>query len=246
MSSCCGSGKKEVCRVRGIPGADAEALVDRGFAQQVGNKLQRANRLLGKFLDEQANEGDALARLFGSSETYRQNLRRVLESRIGLVVGMDATLRRFLERGAEDLPDHPELFLGNVHGILEQTLTLIWRNECWDKARSKPHIPSDWFAIWRRNDEKNFEDWQTRFPEGGPRMRLLDLMTGTQRTDRLAKKITKNTYVLANAVQGFRDFGVHPKAVKVEVGVAYAALHVCIELAAAVTMELGSDDSRAS
>jgi hypothetical protein len=65
-------------------------------------------------------------------------------------------------------------------------------------------------------------------------------MTGTQRTDRLARFVTKNTYVLANSVQGFRDFGVHPKATEIALGAAYAALHLCIELAATVTSELSS------
>src|SRR5262249_622993 len=129
----------------------------------------------------------------------------------------------------------------HVHGILERALTLIWRAECWKSESNKPYVPSEWFSIWRRNGEdKRFEEWQTRFPEGGQRLRLLDLMTGTQKTDRLARFVTKNTYTLANAVQGFRDFGVHPKGIEIELGVAYSALHVCIELAATVTSELSS------
>jgi hypothetical protein len=80
----------------------------------------------------------------------------------------------------------------------------------------------------------------SQYPEGGQRLRLLDLITGTQRSDRLARHVTKNTYVLANSLQGFRDFGVHPKATSPQIGAAYSALHVSIELAATVTKELTS------
>lgn len=128
--------------------------------------------------------------------------------------------------------------MSNVHGILENILSLIWKTECWSAENKRPHIPSEWFSIWSTNDERGFDNWRTRFPEGGQRLRLLDLMTGTPKVDRLATYITKNTYVLANAVQGFRDFGVHPKATEVTLETAFSALHVCIELAATITDEL--------
>jgi hypothetical protein len=220
------------------PNADADALIERGFLHHAANKLQRPSRLLAKYLQEQPNEGNALARLFGRNSDYQQQFKGVLERRIAHISGLDPALKRYLQRGVEDLPDHPSVFLGNAHGILEQSLTLIWKAECWHAEANKPHIPSGWISIWRRNGEKYPDEYLTRFPEGGQRLRLLDLMTGTQKTDRVARFITKNTYVLANAVQGFRDFGVHPKGAEIDLGTAYAALHVCIELAAAITSEL--------
>jgi hypothetical protein len=222
----------------GANSADADTLIDRGFVQQVGNKVQRVSRLLAKYLEEQPNENSALSRMFSGIGPYQQNLKGVLERRLAQIDNLDGILKRFLEQGVGDFPDHPEVFLSSVHGILERALTLIWKIECWDRERSKPHIPSDWFPVWHRNQERGPENWKTRFPEGGQRLRLLDLMTGTQSTDRLAQCVTKNTYVLANALQGFRDFGVHPKSADIDVGAAYAALHLCIELAALVTREL--------
>jgi hypothetical protein len=224
----------------GIAATDAEMLIERGFVHSVGNKLQRPSRLLGRYLEEQPHEGNALLRLFGTADAYQKNLKAVLERRISQIGGINPTLKRYLERGAEDLPDHPKIFLSSVQGILEQALAQIWKAECWNDVAGKPKIPTEWFLIWERNQEreKKIEDWKSRFPEGGARLRLLDLMTGTQNTDRLARFVTKNTYVLANAVQGFRDYGVHPKAAEIDVGTAYAALHVCIELAAALSREL--------
>ncbi len=234
---------EEVVSRAGITASDADTLSERGFVHSTADKLQRPSRLLGRYLSEQANEGTAIQRLFGTADAYQKNLKAVLERRISQIGGIDPTLKRYLERGAEDLPEHPKIFLSSVQGILEQALTQIWKAECWNDVAGKPKVPTEWFLEWERNlgkDKAKIDDWKSRFPEGGVRLRLLDLMTGTQNTDRLARFVTKNTYVLANAVQGFRDYGVHPKAAEIDVGTAYAALHVCIELAAALTRELPS------
>lgn len=227
----------EVARA-GVPTADAETLIERGFIHQSASKLHRANRMLGRLLDEQPNDGSAVSRLFSEAETYKKSLRGVFERRIAQIAGIDQQLKRALERGVDDFPDHPEVFLGSVHVILERALLLIWQAECWDTKLDKPRIPEEWFLIWRRNSESGFDKWYTSFPEGGQRLRLLDMITGTQRSDRLSKFATKNTYVLANAVQGFRDFGVHPKAAGISIQTAYVAFHTSIELAAAITSEL--------
>jgi hypothetical protein len=230
--------KEQAVLRKGIANADAEILIERGFVYQDGNKLQRPSRLLKSFLEERPHEGNALVRLFGTTEAYQQHFRGVMDHRIDHIIGLDPTLKRYLELGAQQLPEFPEVFLSNVHGILEHSLTLIWKSECWDAETNRPKIHSDWFTIWRSNRENAPEQWLTRFPEGGQRLRLLDLMTGVQNSDRCSRYITKNTYVFANAVQGFRDFGVHPKGGTVELGTAYTALQLCIELAASLTREL--------
>ena len=69
-------------------------------------------------------------------------------------------------------------------------------------------------------------------------MRLLNLMTGTDRSDPCAKRVKKGTYVLVNAVHAFGDFGQHQEGAPIDPGTVYAALHLCIELAAALTREL--------
>ncbi|MGJ5195203.1 hypothetical protein [Bradyrhizobium sp. HKCCYLRH1030] len=219
---------------------DAETLIERGFVRLAGNKVQGVSRLLERYLEEQPNENSALLRMFGDVASYNNNLKGALEHRLGQVEGMDKVLKRYLEQGVGDFPEHPGVFLSSVHGILERALALIWKAECWDSKRDRPWIPSEWFSLWQRNDERILEEWKTRFPEGGQRLRLLDLITGTQKSDRLARRVTKNAYVLANALQGFRDFGVHPKAAEVDVGTAYVALHLCVELAALLARELPS------
>jgi hypothetical protein len=63
-------------------------------------------------------------------------------------------------------------------------------------------------------------------------------MTGTDRSVRCAKFVTKGTYVLMNAVHEFGNFGQHPEGARIDAGAAYAALHLCIELAASLHRDL--------
>ena len=220
----------------GIAVADAETLIERGFVQSAANKLQRPSRLLGRYLGEQPDEGSALVRLFGDADAYQKNLKGVLERRLVQVNGIDSTLKRYLERGTEDLPDHPDVFLSNVRGIVNQAFELIWRGELADRR-----IPSEWMAIWKRNDERRIDEWETTFPQGVHRVRLLNLMTGTDKSAPCAKYVTKGTYVLMNAVHAFGDFGQHQEGAPVDPGTAYSVLHLCVELAAALTRELPND-----
>lgn len=218
----------------GIAAIDAETLIERGFVQTAANKLQRPNRLLSKYFEEQPNEGNALVRLFGTTDAYQKNLKGVLERRLGQIEGIDSTLKRYVERGTGDLPNHPDVFLSNVRGIVNQAFELIWKAEVPDRR-----IPSGWMAIWKRNDERRVDEWETTFPQGGARVNLLKLMTGTDcRSAPCAKYVTKGTYVLVNTVNAFGDFGQHQEGAPINPGTAYSALHLCVELAAALTREL--------
>jgi hypothetical protein len=215
------------------PTGDAEALIERGFVQLAGNKLQRPNRMLAQLLDETPNEGSSLSRLFSELPSYQSNLPGVFEHHIAHIVGLDPTLARYLKHGVDDLPDHPEVFLTHIRGFVDKGFDLIWKTEVPDKR-----IPSEWMSIWKRNGERRLEEWETTFPQGIHRVRLLNLMTGSDKSAPCAKHVSKGTYVLMNAAHVFGDFGQHQEGASIDVGTAYAALHVCVELAAALTREL--------
>ena len=99
-------------------------------------------------------------------------------------------------------------------------------------------IPSGWISIWKYNQEPRVEDLQTTFPQGRQRVRLLQLMTGTERSKACAKHVTKATYELMNAAYAFGDFGQHQDGAAIDSCTAYAVLLLCIELAAALAREL--------
>lgn len=222
-----------VARGSGIVNADAEALIERGFVAQTGNRLVRPNRLLSRFLQDQPHEGNALARLFGTEERYDKHLKDALLRRVAQIEGLDSTLKHFLERAAGDLPEHPGIFFTNVRGMVDQVFELICKAELERKA-----IPSGWMAIWKANDEKGVDNWLTTFPQGGQRLRFVQLMTGGGKSAPCARHVTRTTHVLMEAANSFGDFGQHQDGAPLTPGVAYAAWHVCVELAASITRDL--------
>jgi len=217
----------------GVALDDVNDLVERGFVQLSANRLQRPNRLLSAYLRNLPADGSSLSRLFGSPDSYRQNMKAVLELRLAHAVDMDAALRRYLLRGIEDFPEHPEVFFANIRAIAEQVFELIWIAELGTKR-----IPSEWFDVWRHNEERGIDEWRTRFPQGGQRVHLLNLMTGAGRSDRCAKYVTKTTGVLMDAAYTLGDFGQHREGAEIDAGAGYAGLSLCIELAVAITREL--------
>lgn len=212
-----------------VPAADAEALIERGFVQLSGSKLQNPNRFLSRLLGDSPNEATVIASLFGSVNAYETNMRAVFERRIAHVVGLDPTLSRYLDHGLGDLPDHADVFLTHIRGFVDRAFDLIWQEELPDRR-----IPQEWLDTWRQNSERGVADWETTFPRGVHRLRLLNLMTGTDRTNRLARRVSKATYVFMNAAHAFGDFGQHQEGASIDAGTAYGALHLCIELAASL------------
>jgi hypothetical protein len=218
------------------PGADVECLLERGFVHLSGNRLQRPNRLLARFLSEVPNDATAMARLFGATPAYETNLGGVFERRIAQIDGLDATLRRYLSHGVEDLPHHPDVCLTHVRGFVDRVFELIWQAEIPDKC-----IPAAWLDAWKHSGERGINDWGTTsvtFPQGVHRVRLLNLMMGTQRSARTARKVFRGTYALMNGAYAFGEMGQHQDGMRIDVGTGYAALHLCIELAASLQRDL--------
>jgi hypothetical protein len=209
--------------------ADLEWLVDRGLVHAPGGKLQRPNRMLARLLGEMPNDTTALARLFGAPDAYEANLRDVFERRVAQLAGLDGTLRRYLEKGLEDLPHHPSVLLTHIRGFLDHVFELIWQVELPSRQ-----IPSAWLDTWKFNDERGIDSWLSKFPQGGSRVRLLELMTGTDKSDKTARYVSRGTKELMDAAWGIGNFGQHQEGARIDVGTAYAALHVCIELAASL------------
>lgn len=214
--------------------ADADALAELGFVRVAANKIQKPSRMVQSYLEERPGEGSSLAYLFGSSGAFEKNLKSVLERRIAQITNIDPDLERYLRRSVDDLPDHPNVLLTSVRGIVERALALIWAAELTDHR-----IPDGWFDTWRYNGDRGYDDWRSKFPKGGARVRLLDLMTASRNSNPCAKHVTRGTYVLANAAYSFGDFGQHQEeGGVVSLGTAYVALHLCVELAAALAREL--------
>lgn len=212
---------------------DIDLLLERGLIQLSGNRLQRPNRLLVRFLGELPNESGTLARLFGSTEAYETNMRGVLERRITRLDGVDPKLSRYLALGTSDLPKDADVALTHIRGFVDRVFDLIWQAEMPDRR-----VPTDWMDYWVYNGEKGIDDWGTSFPQGGRRVRLVKLMTGSEKSKRVAKRLSKGTSTLVAAAYEFGDLGQHQEGSRVDVGAAYAAVHLCIELANSLCRDL--------
>lgn len=223
----------------GVGISERTQLAERGFIQVSGSRVSKGCRFLEqhiKSLGEDAGSIGSMIRLFGPWEEYRGNIRGLLELRLNQLTSLDASLRRYLQRSIEDIPEHPEVCLSSMRGIVDRALDLIWDAEL-GPART---IPAVWFTEWQHNGERGAESyWDNKFPtKRGHQIRLLQLMTGTQNSAPKASKVSKNCWVLASAAQGFGDFGQHIDRIEIHVGVAVSAVSVCLELAACLDREL--------
>ncbi|RPE31449.1 AAA domain-containing protein [Acinetobacter sp. BIGb0102] len=216
----------------GIAQSDIDHLIEKGFITQAGNKIQSPCRLLTNYLKDQPNEGNALMRLFGTPDNYLSNMKSVFERRIDHITGIDPELKRYLERAIGDLPAYPKVFMTNIRGIVDRVFELIW-----DAELPCRKIRTDWLDYWESNDEK-VDVLRTGFPQGGRRVHLLKLMTGTEKCLPKTLKISKTTFYLVNSVQSFGDFGQHQNGAIIDPGTAYAIFLLCLELVVTVTKEL--------
>lgn len=232
---------RHLVRERGIligeVGASERTLLqERGFATSSGNRVILGCRLLARYLDSARPDGGSLARLFASWDDYRKHIRGVMELRLAQLYAVDGRLKHLIERAIQDIPDHPDDCLANMRGIADRALDMVWDRELGKPAR----VPKEWFEEWKYNGERGPEnDWNGQFPSRrGHQIRLLQLMTGTERTAAKARHVSKSTFVLLSTVQRLGDFGQHLEGVSVDPGTAVAALMSCVELSACLAREL--------
>jgi hypothetical protein len=216
--------------------SDLSPLIEKGFAKKIGSKVHSNCRFLERFIANHVPDVGSMLRLFGTPEAFRANARQILERRLSHLSNPDTTLARFLAGGIDDLPDHPDVCLANVRGIVDRALDLVWAVELPGRT-----IPTEYFTAWQFEGEKGPEQyWNGQFPNArrGHQIRLLHLLTGTEKSPPRAKVVTRATYALVSAAHGFGDFGQHLENVAIDFGVAFAAMCICLELAASLDRDL--------
>jgi len=219
-------------------------LVSRGLASLVGKQLSASCQFMaGHSLTAVADTG-SMARLFGAEDSYNHNIRSLLERRLAHIRVVDERLTRLVARSLEDIPNYTEDCLGNLNGIRERALILIWAKEFGGTRRVPQNVISYW-TMPDRNPEKDKlikgmmdrDEW--RVPSDPfHQLRVLQLLTGGQNNFESKAKVTsKDTYVLLNAIQGFRNRSIHPEGQEINLGVAVAAMMTCIELLSCLARE---------
>jgi len=216
--------------------SEKACLEEKGFLKISSNKASAGCRLLEHYIKNQGDNSGSIVRLFSSWDDYQGNIRGLLELRLGQLTSLDKSLRKFLQRAIEDIPEHPKDCIYNIRWIVDKALELIWNAELGtDKI-----IPKEWFVEWQYNGESGLDKWNNQFPVNirGNQIRLLHLLTGTQKSKAKAKKISANTWALASSAHDFAVLGQHNEEIDIQIMVAVSAVNVCLELAACLEKEL--------
>jgi hypothetical protein len=218
------------------------ALVEKGFAKELGGKLQAGCRLLEEHVKGLGQDCGSMARLFGTWDAYRSNIRGLLDRRLAHISPFDDRLHRYVELSINFLPNEPEFSLNNLTSLEERALDLIWQRE----LGTDRVIPSEVIAYWTTSprDRNKFikemmygNSWVVP-SDRGPQVGLLQLLTGSvYGFESKAKVTSKDTYALVNAIHSFRNRTEHAAGQGIQFGVAVAAIMTCLELLACMERE---------
>lgn len=227
-----------------IGGKEAQFLLARGFAVRDGAKIRPSCRLFTQHARSSKPDTTTLDRMFGSWDAYRKEIRSILDLRIKQVRTVNARLHRLVTRCLDDIPDYPNDCLNNLTSIEEIALDTIWQHEFGSDAMVPRSVISHWTQPPRDTDNiikpmMDADDWRLprdRFKQ----LALLQRLTGSKANfDAQAKSVSKDTYVLLNAVHQFRNRTEHADGQPIHEGVAVSAVLLCIELLSCLERELG-------
>lgn len=218
--------------------SDAAPLEEKGFATRSGARIHAGCRLLHTFVGERSADSGSISRLFGSQAAFETNGRILLERRFTQTEISDADLGLFLSRCIADIPDHLDVCLYNIRGIVDRVLDLVWNGE----LGSNHQIPVEYTTDWQHYGERAAsEDWGGRCPNNrGAQLRLLKLLTTPDRAPIKAKYVTNVTHTLVESAHSFANLGQHLIGRKVDFGTVFAAMCVCLELASRTSRELSA------
>ena len=221
-------------------------LEDRGFGRVSGKHVQGTCGLMKRYAKAQAPALEDMAGLFGTSAGFESNIRSMLELRLKQVGrNVDRVLHDYVHRAVTEI-DTPELAINGIRGIVERGLVLIWQAE----LASDKTLPEEWLDEWKRAGLKNLPEDQGRLPrKRGRQCSVLRLITGTDRTRRLSRCVTKTTCLLVDHLQSVGDFGQHcsdfPET-KVTMGFAAGVVLSAISLVESLTADLSRTEDAGS
>jgi hypothetical protein len=222
---------------RTIPAAEISrdilnSLVCRGYAAESAGTVKHRCRILKNFAARKAVGIESLNLLFGTRESFENNIRNLLEIRLQQTPVIDCELFSFVERAIRDVMPEPRLCINGIRGIAERALDVILQKEMPDNV-----IPEEWQQEWKFAEENISGDIGAgRIPrKRSGQCRLLNLMTGTMKARPVARHVTKPTFLLIDFLQSVGDFGQHiehnPVTVHFAATVCMAAIDLCGNMA---------------
>ncbi|MCD0458675.1 ATP-binding protein [Roseiconus lacunae] len=220
------------------------ALTSQSLASESGSKLKPACKLIQEHVQASKGQQGGIKRGFATSQDYESNIRELLELRLSHAKRpVNNRLHKLVRQSISHLPDDPDDCLNNLTRIEELSLDVVWQFE----ANSDGQLPADVISAWTSSpcdrdrtvkERMDSNDW--RIPSDRlQQILILERLTGSRKDfTPLAKKISKDTYVLLNAIHSFRNRTEHTDGQQMPVGVAASALLLCIELLSCLEKEL--------
>ena len=216
-----------------------------GLGIKQGDKIKPSCHLLSEYVKLSGSDPGSVSRLFREYEGFRENFRSILEMRLDQIDGLDPLLKHSIKRCLTDIPEFPTDCLGVMRRVSERAFALIWKAEFGGENR----FPEELYEYWRHVGLRDYDRFESlRVPEGlGPQCRLLQLLVGADhQTEKKSQYISKGTYALLSAIQGFGDLGQHTDGEEIDLSVAISAAISAIELASLLSKELSSQATATS
>lgn len=219
-------------------------LLARGFAVRDGAKIKSSCRLFEKHVLGAKPDTGTLERMFGSWEAYRNEIRTLLELRMKQIRIVNVRLHKLVSQCVGDIPDYPDDCLNNLTRIEELALDIIWQYEFGGAQTIPAHLVAYWTqhprdsdkVIKKRMDDNDWDLSRDRLKQ----LVILQRLTGSAPDfEAKAKSVSKDTYVLLNAIHQFRNRTEHADGQAIHAGVAVSAVLLCIELLSCLERELG-------
>lgn len=235
-----------------IAGRRRRTLVERGFGRESRNLMHGSCRLIQLYARDQAPVVADLTRLVGTAAGFGANVQSLLKLRLAQVSAppaaaadtpalgaVDEKLRDFVSLAIRDLAPVPERAMIWARNIAERALQVVWEAEGLPTDRT---LPEKWTEEWDKNGVRYPRPRGTSPLSRGEQCSILRLATGTDRTIRCTRFLTKPTFLLLDHLQSVGNFGQHrgdgPEVTVVTVGFAAAVLSSAISLLECLASDL--------
>lgn len=216
--------------VSDVPDRQKRELLFRGFAQESRHGLRSSCRLMAAYARQRRDEVAYLNRLFGDPDRFDSNIQGMLELRLDAIANRaDPKLAGFVRNAIRELLPEPTASVVWMRSIADTALDSIWRAE----LPADRFLPERWMSLY---EEGKAPDRLP--PERGRQCDLLRRVTGTARSRRVAKFVTKPTCLLVDLIQSVGNFGQHREGQEVTLPTATSFCLSAVELCDRLSAEL--------
>jgi hypothetical protein len=184
-------------------GERGKELEHRGLSYSHGNKVYSGCKMMSQHANKYTTEVADMQRLFGTADRFRENIRRLLETRRMQVVAIDTRLGGAVVKAIRELTE-PEDAIVWARSIAEIALDLLWAKE----LTTSMTLPDDWVRNLQHAGERPPDEGKIP-PKRGAQCGVLRLITGTDKIHRLSRYVSKATYTLVDHIQSIGDLGQH-------------------------------------